>query len=109
MSGWRKPRAASAAERIDPMRTIHKYTLLPGRLKVQMPKGAKVLTAREQIDDVCVWAEVDTTAPKEIRVFEVFGTGQAIPQGMGMEWRYVGTAHLEGGALVFHVYEYLGT
>lgn len=90
------------------MRTIHKYKLNPGALRVRMPADATVLTAREQIDDICVWAEVETTAPMEERVFEVFGTGHPIPTGMGADRKYIGTAHLEGGALVFHVFESLG-
>lgn len=91
------------------MRTIYKFTVRPDMLKVQMPKGAKILTAREQFDEICIWAEVDTDRPNEMRHFEVYGTGHPTPaDGIGQSREYIGTAHLEGGALVFHVYEYTG-
>jgi hypothetical protein len=90
------------------MKTIYKYVIRPDKLKVQMPKGARLLTAREQADEICVWAEVDTEQPTEQRHFQVFGTGHLMHEDMGTSREYVGTAHLEGGALVFHVYEYTG-
>lgn len=83
------------------MAEIWKYTLQP-RTRVPMPKGAKVLCAREQAGNVCIWAEVDPTAPKENRAFEVFGTGHEMAD---QPRTYIGTVVLSGGALVFHVYE----
>lgn len=91
------------------MRTIYKYTVRPDQLKVQMPKGARILTAREQFGGICVWAEVDTDQPNEMRHFEVYGTGHRMPSNdMGQSREYIGTAHLDGGSLVLHVYEYTG-
>lgn len=90
------------------MRTIYKYTIRPDQLKVEMPKGAKVLTARGQMNEICIWAEVDTEREAEQRHFEVFGTGHKMNEDMGVDRNYIGTAQLEGGALIFHVYEYTG-
>jgi hypothetical protein len=90
------------------MRTIYKYPLFPAQLQIEMPKGARILTAREQDDTICVWAEVDTEQPSETRVLEVFGTGHLMREEMGVSREYIGTAFLEGGSLVFHVYEYIG-
>ncbi len=91
------------------MRTIWKYELVvkyPGHQAiVRMPRGAHVFCAREQGPEICVWADVDTDAPAEPRTFEVFGTGWEFPPG---ERRYVGTAMLDGGRFVFHVYERTG-
>ncbi len=88
------------------MRSIWKYVILPGRdpQRVVMPQGATILHAREQHDEVCVWADVETTNPSADRFFEVFGTGWPMPDA---ERRYVGTAHLDRGRLVFHVFERL--
>ncbi|RTL09093.1 MAG: hypothetical protein EKK62_04125 [Acidimicrobiia bacterium] len=70
---------------------------------VKMPKGAEILTAREQGHNVCVWALVDPEAPTECRSFEVIGTGWEVPR---RSRRYIGTAQIiDGSPLVFHVFE----
>ena len=84
------------------MTTIWKYELSPHVLFYDLPRGAKVLSAREQGDAICFWAEVDPNQPKEPRKMMVFGTGHVIPPE---PMRFVGTAHIQQGALVFHVYE----
>lgn len=38
------------------MKTIFKYVLQPNGAPIEMPLSAEVLTAREQGDDICVWA-----------------------------------------------------
>lgn len=45
---------------------------------------------------------VDPTAPEERRYFDVYGTGHPMPADPG---RYLGTAHLDNGALVLHVFD----
>lgn len=82
-------------------RTIWKFLLRPGE-PVVMPAGARPISAREQHDTICVWAEVDPAAPMEPRHFGVYGTGHALPDDPG---RFLGTASLHGGRLIFHVYE----
>ncbi len=87
------------------MPTIWKFEIVPSdghEVTLTMPRGARVLCAREQRDTICVWAEVDRSAPLEPRRFEVFGTGWDLPPG---ERRYLGTASIYGGSLIFHVYE----
>lgn len=83
------------------MTEIWKF-VLEGNCEAEMPVGAKILTAREQRNNICVWAEVNPQAAKETRHFEVYGTGHAMPEG---NRRYLGTAHLSGGTFVFHVFE----
>lgn len=84
------------------MRTIHKY-VVGSTATVSMPRGATVLTIQAQRDVPCIWAEVDTTQPLEDRRFIIFGTGHEMPADASLT--YLGTFQLDGGALVFHVYE----
>jgi len=87
------------------MTTIHKYTLDPNKLAVEMPIGANVLTVQNQNENVCIWALVDTKKETETRYFEIFGTGHNIPVDMGIERKYINTFQLQGGTIVFHLFE----
>lgn len=60
---------------------------------------------REQGSDICLWAAVDPQAPKVTRRFIGFGTGHTIPGELQLS--FVGTAMLNGGAFVFHIFEIL--
>jgi hypothetical protein len=73
-----------------------------------MPKGARILDVQEQHGQPVIWAEVDTDAETEERLFEVFGTGHEMRNGMCAEREYVGTFQLHGGSLVFHLYDCRG-
>ena len=88
--------------------TIWKYVLRP-TCALEMPKGAQILSVHAQIspvkEDICIWALLDPTQPKETREFSVFGTGHPVPPGTNM--KFLGTAFLNNGALVFHVFEVL--
>ena len=84
------------------MTTIWKYELSPDVLFYNLPRGAKILSAREQGDTVCFWAEVNPYEVREPRKVMVFGTGHTLPQE---PMRFVGTAHIQQGVLVLHVYE----
>lgn len=74
-------------------KTIWKYILPASHTCcIDMPLGAEVLTAREQNDNVCVWALVDPKATGfESKHFVVAGTGHRIDEA-GL--RYVGTAYI---------------
>ena len=88
--------------------TIWKYVLKP-ICALEMPKGAQILSVHAQAssvhEDICMWALVDPTQTKEIREFAVFGTGHPVPPGANM--KFLGTAMLNEGRLVFHVFEVL--
>lgn len=87
-------------------KTIWKFELdITDSQHVQMPKGAEVLAVQVQRDRPCIWAMVDPAAATEIRHFETFGTGHDIFCDMGIERNYVGTYQVQGGSLVFHVFE----
>lgn len=92
------------------MRTIWKYELeitgLPEAFL--MPQGARVLHVGTQGspefvgEKGCLWAEVETLAPRESRYFQVFGTGHEVPNNVVY---YAGTFQLAHGEFVGHVYE----
>ena len=90
------------------IKTIWKYELNPRDLTIKMPINSTILTAREQGDKICLWVEVyPEQKQSESRTFEIYGTGHDIYCDMGIERKYIGTAILYGGSLVFHVYERL--
>ena len=86
------------------MATIYKYTLEPGRTKLQMPQGAQVLTVQMQNGTPCLWAKVDPTRSTELRIFDVYGTGHTMPDDPRL--MYVATFQMDGGALVWHAFEW---
>jgi hypothetical protein len=88
------------------MKTIWKFPLaLVSPYQITMPKGAEILTVQRQGDAACIWAIVDPNADRERRVFEVFGTGQPMHDGIGVEREYVNT--FQQGPYVWHVFERL--
>lgn len=86
------------------MSVIWKTVLRPTNVQdVEMPEGAEILCAREQHNQPCIWFRCDPNAPKMMRRIAICGTGHAAPDND--QGRYLGTAHLERGALILHVFE----
>ncbi len=85
------------------MKTIWKYPVTMGRWTQSMPVDAEILLVQVQHEEVQMWVLVDPDAIREGREFEVYGTGHSIPENSG---KFIGTFQLEGGALVFHLFEY---
>ena len=84
---------------------IWKWTLqVTDNQKIQMPLGAKILSVQVQHGAPQVWAMVDETAPQEWRSFATYGTGNPQPD-IAEYGRFIGTYQLNGGGLVFHVFE----
>lgn len=86
---------------------IHKYPLRFGgeANNISMPRGAQLLHVAAQetpvyAASVCVWALVDPEERMVTRQFLIVGTGHPVPAG-----KYVGTALMDGGALVWHVFD----
>lgn len=71
---------------------------------VSLPQGAKVLCVETQRDEPCMWfITPKVEAPvMELRPFAIYGTGH---QHESIDGEYVGTFQLQGGVLVFHVFE----
>lgn len=85
-------------------REVWKFEVPPGIVHiggVQMPVGAHIIDVAAQGAKVYVWAIVAPDAPPSHRRLGYFATGAPIPAG----WEHVGTAHLRGVSLVFHVFE----
>lgn len=87
---------------------IFKYPLaLVTHQNIKMPVGAKILLVDVQPlsavrGQLCLWAEVDPDAPKEDVKIEVHGTGNTISASDTR--KHVGSALMDDGRLVWHVY-----
>lgn len=83
---------------------VFKYALeVTDSQKVNLPVGAEILTAQMQGEVLCLWALVDSNFAHLTsgRVIRIYGTGHPIHD----EGRYVATFQMNGGALIFHVFE----
>jgi len=69
---------------------------------VEMPAGSLLLDVQVQNGVPCVWARVDPEQPKVQRKLITHGTGHPVPDTTG---DHVGSYQLQGGSLVFHVFE----
>lgn len=86
------------------MLTVYKYPfVITDHVEIIMPAAAKILTVQMQADSPCIWALVTPDLPAVIvRRFRLAGTGHELPDNIGA---HVGTFQMEGGALVFHLFE----
>jgi hypothetical protein len=85
------------------MKRVFKYSLAFEDINIlEMPVGAEILCAQTQRDTPCIWALVDPFAPRTKRRFRVAGTGHPIEDAIKA---YIGTVQIDGGSLVFHVFE----
>lgn len=78
------------------MKTVYKYRT---EGQVEMPLDAKLLHFDIQGHVLWVWAEVDPTKPKGLRILAIVGTGCPVSEGL----KYVATA--QQGAFVWHLYD----
>lgn len=84
------------------MKTIHKYHIEKSIETIELPIGAEILSVGSQsLEDLFLWAAVDTLETTEMKTFEVFGTGWPMSDE---DRRYIGTAHTQTG-FVFHIFE----
>lgn len=88
------------------MRMVYKYKVIvaDGRQAITIPKDAKILCVAWHGDYISMWADVDTSKPKEKRFFCVYGTGHIIPETIPAV--YIGTAFEGRGSFVWHVFEH---
>jgi hypothetical protein len=85
-------------------KVIHKYQLqFNDTVSVQMPRGAKVLSAKEQYGSIYVWAEVDPDEPVfTTRTFRMHGTGHGHDAENNV---FIDTVMMREGAFVLHIFE----
>lgn len=93
------------------MTTVWKYELkMAEEQSIEMPDGAKILSAQMQAGQLMLWALVDTEHAKAGRMIGILGTGQ--PAAHWMNWpnaRFISTVQITGSisVLVLHVFELL--
>ncbi len=85
------------------MKSVYKYPLpVTDSFTLELPDGAVILSLQTQRGLPCVWALVDRdVASSTRRHFRTYGTGHPIDQ----QGSFVGAYQIQGGALVFHVFE----
>jgi hypothetical protein len=82
------------------MTTIWKYELDVTDIQaVPMPEGAVIRHVGQQNGQLCVWAEVNASAPSVDLLFEIIGTGNPMP---ARNRTYRGSVQV--GIFVWHVY-----
>ena len=88
-------------------KSIWKYTFnIKDSQAIYMPQGGKILTVQMQHFTPTLWVEIpDTSAPHEPVFIEVFGTGNAIMQDIGIDRSYIGTIQEADGILIWHIYQ----
>jgi hypothetical protein len=85
------------------MITVYKYpVVLNDEFTLGLPGKARVLTVQVQRGKPYLWALVDTEEPSRLRHFRLAGTGHPINEPIS---EYLGTFQVEGGLLVFHLFE----
>ena len=90
------------------VRKVFKYPVdINDVVRIQMPKGSEILSVGNQRDTLCIWALCDEKCSLEERTFRIAGTGHPINYDMGIDYKFLGTVHLFGSSLIFHVFEVL--
>ena len=81
----------------------YEIEILGKNQEVEMPVGATILHVDSQrTDTICLWALVCPTAPTNVRVFDVYGTGHDI-NIRHHDINHLGTVII--GVFVWHVFE----
>lgn len=82
------------------MKTIWKYPITLLRTRIEMPRGAEILSFQLQQDVPTIWACVDPDKGKVARTVRVYGTGAEMNDVLG---KYIGTAQESG--YVWHAFD----
>jgi len=93
------------------MKSIWKYPVEGGTdiIHIEMPKDAEIISMQVQHGTPCIWAIVDDNNEKVDRVFEIIGTGHSLPELRYLERKFIDTFQVNGGSLVFHLFELIKT
>jgi len=87
------------------MKKIFKYPIAKvDRQELVLPKGARILSAINQSEEIMLYALVDPEADHEERSIYIQGTGWEAADDILEKLQFVGTVELQSGALVFHVF-----
>lgn len=86
------------------MKTIWKFPIeTVDSQVVSMPEGAKIIAVQMQGEQPCLWALVNTEAPKKPVEIRTHGTGHPLPEDAHF-YTHIGTYQLQHGVLIFHVF-----
>ncbi len=87
------------------MQKVFKYPVrVDDHLTIELPRGAELLSFQCQGEQPCLWALVDPKAEMVKRYFRFVGTGHPIEEPSEV-LRFIGTAQMQGGALIWHMFE----
>jgi hypothetical protein len=89
------------------MKVIHKYSLQDTPGVVTMPESAVILSVGAQVGKkgVMIWAMIDLTAKLVQRTFNVFYTGELLPENPGRFISTVDVGTAESGSLIIHIFQ----
>ena len=89
------------------MARVFKYPIVvTGRQQISIPPGAQFLHVAQQAPSdrhLCIWALVDDLARPYWREIRMVGTGHPFDDAAEFPV-FVGSALMNGGSLVFHVF-----
>lgn len=99
-------------------RTIERKTLEVWKFEIPvdddftlaLPRGAQILHVDDQLGIPHIWALVDPESSLENRTFRLAGTGHPIKVDLEQPCYilHLGTFKMEGGLLIFHLFETQG-
>lgn len=86
------------------IKRIYKYELpFLDYATLDLPKGAKVLSAGNQKEKLCIWVLLDEEEGEtDLRQFRVAGTGHPIVEEGNV---FINTVSFAQGNLIFHIFE----
>jgi hypothetical protein len=87
--------------------TIYKYKLNQGRVnQIQMPMDASVISVGlDPMEDICIWALVETDNDMDERTFFVAGTGWDITEDL-LEFTEISSlGTVRQGPFMWHIFE----
>ena len=96
------------------MKRIFKYEIpvIRDHFFIDLPQDAEILTFQSQNEKFYIWAIVDCAENETVvlreRYFRLIGTGHDLTEDFRRIRKYVGTAQIMGGGLVFHLFEIYG-
>lgn len=87
------------------MKRIYKYRLRPEAESMTITGLVQVLSLAVQHEEIVIYALIDLDSSTTTRVdYRVYGTGHDLEDTVVETYRFLGTANLNNGALMFHVY-----
>ena len=84
---------------------IYKYEIQLKAQEFVLPKGAKILAVQTQHGTPQIWILLNPEAKTEKRRFLVYPTGYPFEIELNKKLIHIGTFQLDGGYLVFHLFE----